>query len=94
MENKLLMGIVVAGVLGIGVLGLLDLDSHTGMALLENSYCHCYGYLQDYAGNPIETFSQNVRVPFESLSEEQCKNVCSEHFHRSMVVHGNPVGRQ
>ena len=92
MENKFVLGIALVAVLGIGIVGLLNLDSYTGMTLLENSYCHCYGYLTDHAGNPIETFSQNVRVPFQSLSEAQCNNVCSEHFHRNLVIQGMPVG--
>jgi len=92
MDKRIITGAVLSAVLCIGIVGLLDLDSYTGMSLLQNSYCHCYGYLTDHAGNPIQTFSQNVRVNYADLSQEYCDNVCGEHFHRFAIVHGEPVG--
>lgn len=104
MKDKIITFTALAAVLAIGFIGLNNVDSHTGAAMLESRYCKCtYLPLGDvnnapssYDASQIAGMNQKItsliRVR-DAAQQANCKQYCASYAHRGMqLLSAEPAG--
>jgi hypothetical protein len=98
MKDKIIAFTALAAVLAIGFIGLVNVDSNTGAAMLENRYCRCeYQPVQsaNYVGGAfqdMEPISKIIRVR-DAMQQENCYTYCGSYAHRGLqLLSAEPAG--